>query len=96
MFKNIRNHLEKNYYLPDSLAPSYFLECLLYNVPDRKFGGSFQDTFCNVINWLVEANFNDFVCQNEQSSLFGDTPEQWSIHQAKEFIQNLVRLWNDW
>jgi len=96
MFKNIRNYLEENHYILDNLAPSYFLECLLYNVPDRDFGGNFQETFCNVVNWLADATLNDFVCQNEQLFLFGDTPEQWSIDSATEFIQKLIKLWDSW
>jgi len=96
MFKNIRNYLEENHYIPDNLAPSYFLECLLYNVPDRDFGGNFQETFCNVVNWLAKAILIDFVCQNEQLSLFGNTSEQWSIDSAAEFIRELIKLWNNW
>jgi len=96
MFKNIRNYLEENYYFPDNLAPSYFLECFLYNVPNRNFGGNFGDTFCNVVTWLVGAKFDDFVCQNEQLPLFGNTPEQWSIGSANELMQKLIKLWNDW
>lgn len=96
MFKNVRNYLEEHYYIPDNLSPSYFLECLLYNVPNRSFGGNFQDTFCNVIDWLAEAKFDDFVCQNDHLLLFGNTPEQWSISSAKKLIQKLIKLWNDW
>ena len=90
MFKNIRSHI-----LEDP-APSYFLECLLHNVPNGNFGRSYQDTFCNVINWLNKANFENFACQNEQLKLFGHTPEQWSLDRAKEFIKRLISLWNNW
>ena len=95
MFKNIRNYLRDNYYIHNNLIPSYFLECLLYNVPDEKFGVSFVDTFCNVVNWLERVRLDNFVCQNEQLLLFGNTPEQWSINSATEFIQKLIKLWND-
>jgi hypothetical protein len=96
MFKNIRNYLEDKYYMSKDLVPSYFLECMLYNVPYSKFGGSYQDTFCNVVNWLNEANLDSFVCQNKQLNLFGPTPEQWDTNKAKEFIKNLILLWNNW
>lgn len=96
MFKNIRNYLEENYHISNSLAPSYFLECLLYNVPNDNFRGSYQDVFCNIVNWLSKANLESFVCQNEQLKLFGDAPEQWSIYNAKKFIQELIELWNNW
>jgi len=96
IFKNIRNYLDDNYYMSKDLVPSYFLECMLYNVPYSKFGGSYQDTFCNVVNWLNEANLDDFVCQNGQLNLFGPTAEQWDTYKAKEFIKNLILLWNNW
>lgn len=96
IFKNIRNYLEENYHISDSVAPSYFLECLLYNVPNDKFSGSYQDVFCNIMNWLNKANLEAFVCQNEQLKLFSDTSEQWSIYNAKSLVQKLIILWNEW
>lgn len=96
MFKNIRNYLIENESLSKENAPSYFLECLIYNAPDGNFGNSYQDTFCNIVNWINDANLNDFICQNEQIDLFGPTPEQWSIDEAESFIEKLISLWNDW
>ncbi len=90
LFKNSRG------YISGDLTPSYFLECMLYNVPDEDFGTNYQDTFCNVVNWLDEVSLENFICQNEQLKLFGMTPEQWNIDQAKEFIQNLISLWDNW
>lgn len=95
LFKNARTHLVGRKVIPSDLAPSYFLECLLYNVPDTKFDGSFQDTFCNVVDWLNRANFSQFVCQNEQLFLFGDSPEQWSEEKARTFLKAMVDLWNN-
>lgn len=96
MFKNIRTHLVDRGEIEKDLAPSYFLECLLYNVPNNQFGKSFQDTFCDVVNWINDISLENFVCQNEHLHLFGLTPEQWSQDKAKLFIQNLIELWNNW
>lgn len=90
MFKNIRG------YITGDSTPSYFLECMLYNVPNSNFGTNYQDTFCNVVNWLNKADLENFVCQNGQLKLFGLTPEQWNTNQAKEFIKNLISLWKNW
>jgi len=95
MFKNARTYLIERG-APQDLAPSYFLECLLYNVPDDKFGGTFQDTFYNVIIWLLQADLSAFRCQNEQDQLFGSSPEQWSEDKAKRFLKYMVCLWNNW
>jgi len=90
LFKNCRGSISGD------ATPSYFLECMLYNVPNSKFGSSYRDTFCNIVNWLSETSLNDFICQNGQLKLFGLTPEQWNTNQAKEFITNLISLWNSW
>ena len=96
MFKNARTYLIERKVIPVDLAPSYFLECLLYNVPKDKFSSSLQSTFCNVINWLWEADFSQFVCQNEQLPLFGNTPEQWAEDKARRFLEAMVNLWANW
>jgi predicted nucleotidyltransferase len=96
MFKNARTYLIERKVIPVDLAPSYFLECLLYNVPKDKFSSNLQSTFCNVINWLWEADFSQFVCQNEQLPLFGNTPEQWSEDKARRFLEAMVNLWTNW
>jgi hypothetical protein len=96
VIKNSRTYLIDHGVVVKDLAPSYFLECLIYNIPDEKFGSSYQDTFCDVVNWLVKVDFDDFVCQNGQLLLFGNTPEQWSIDNAKRLTQELIELWNNW
>ena len=96
MFKNARTYLVDRGVIPPDLAPSYFLECLLYNVPNDKFGPNLQSTFREVIVWLREADFSRFFCQNEQLLLFGSSPEQWSEDSADRFLEAMVTLWNDW
>lgn len=96
LFKNARSHLIDCKALAEDGAPSYFLQCLLYNVPDDEFGVSYQQTFVNVVNWLYTADFTSFVCENEQLPLFGSTPEQWSIPVAKQFVAAIADLWNNW
>jgi hypothetical protein len=58
-------------------APSYFLEGLLYNVPNEKFGTSYGDTFVAAMNWLInqEAPRDKLVCANEQYYLVRDSAQ---------------------
>src|SRR4030042_4003940 len=88
LFKNCRGNISGD------TTPSYFLECLLYNVPSSNFNTSYQDAFCDIVNWLNKAGLDDFVCQNGQLKLFGATPEQWDTSEARSFVQNLISLWN--
>jgi hypothetical protein len=89
VFKNIRNKLIEQGKITSNTTPSYFVECLLYNVPNDRFGVNWQTTRDNIINWLNKAEFEGFKCQNGQQLLFGDAPEQWNLQDAKTFVNAL-------
>lgn len=44
IFKNARTFLVNNHIIAEDIAPSYFLECLLYNVPNGYFSNNFQES----------------------------------------------------
>ena len=96
MFKNIRNKMIDDGKITSKLAPSYFLECLIYNVPDSCFSSDAVKTFCDVINHLHAAVLTKYVCQNHQLYLFGSAQEQWNEADAKSFISQAIDLWNKW
>lgn len=96
IFKNARTYLSKQGAIRDDLAPSYFLECLLYNAPDEAFSSTHHQTIFNVLNWLHSVDLSDLWCQNEQTLLFGPTPEQWNTVDAQELVAVLIKLWNGW
>ena len=96
MFKNARNHLESTGRIGAGLAPSYFVECLLYNAPDWAFQSSFQMTYHSIVSWMVQSTLDYLICQNGQQRLFGPSPEQWSVADAKAFADELASLWNNW
>lgn len=97
IFKNAREHIHKEKSWLAGKFPSYFIECLLYNVPNGAFGKSYQSTFCNIVTWLDDAlngNTSNFVCQNEMYYLFGSNIVQWNVNDAKTFVSELANLWN--
>lgn len=96
MFKNIRNNLLDKKLILNKSTPSYFLECMLYNVPDVCFGDDVCQTFCDVINYLNGADLSKFICQNEQLALLGDASEQWKLEPASAFVKSAIQLWNTW
>ncbi len=96
MFKNARNRLVDTKKISQNLAPSYFLECLIYNAPNRAFQGRLQDIYYSIVKWMRMCDLNEAVCQNNQEYLFGSSAEQWSIEHAVELSDHLVTLWNDW
>ena len=99
IFKNIKKKLVEEYSFDEKLAPSYFIECLLYNVPNEKFNGSFTDILCNCINWIAYKDFQDIQnfenienlkCQNGITDLFGDDSTQWNLENCKKFINEVI------
>ena len=96
MFKSARNHLVSNGRIRRNLAPSYFIECLVYNAPNWMFQTGFQATFQGIVNWMTTNDLSPLMCQNGQIPLFGDSPEQWSLTDAHAFVGALASLWNNW
>ncbi|WP_159903608.1 nucleotidyltransferase domain-containing protein [Salinirussus salinus] len=96
IIKNARSYLVEKDEIEEGLAPSYCIECLLYNVPSDEYTNDLQERYRNVVDWLVEARIDEFDCQNEIQALFGSKSTQWSTSDADEFIRKLVDLWNNW
>ena len=55
MFKAARNQLVSRRVLTKEDAPSYFIECLLYNVPDGLFAPKLAPTYSGILTWLKTA-----------------------------------------
>lgn len=96
ILKNARSYLIDNNVLSKETTPSYFLQSLIYNVPDNLFGNSYNDTVFNVLKYLYEKPISNFQCQNDLHPLFGETTEQWNEPNAVLTIQKLVELWDNW
>lgn len=99
-YKNARERIYVNKpHLKDKF-PSYFIECLLYNVLDREFGGTYQANFTDTLNWLSSELYkdsaNDMVCQNEMYYLLRPSLVTWNLADARLFVSELVELWNNW
>jgi len=96
MFKNARRYLVERGRLGQVVAPSYFVECLLYNVPDALFVADRQVAMRGILQWLNNANKLLFWCQNGQVLLFGLTATQWTMPNADALIAAMTTMWNDW
>jgi hypothetical protein len=97
ILKNVRGRLVENDLIGQKSAPSYFLEGLLFNVPDDKFGKTYGDTFVAAVNWICQARRNNFVCANKQHSLVRDSVATcWPCSNCDGFLNALATLWTDW
>ena len=94
IFKNAGNWAEQRSLIQEGTASSYAIECLLYNLPLRQFGGTYQDTFVNALNWLSKTDLTKFVCQNGIHQLFEE--DRWTTKKARVYIGALITMWNQW
>lgn len=97
ILKNMREKLKEEEMIAADVAPSYYLEGLLYNVPNEQFGETYADSFSNCINWLWDAERSKFVCANEQYYLLREgSPVTWRATKCDLFLAAAVQLWKQW
>jgi hypothetical protein len=96
LFKNLRNALIDRGIIQDNTAPSYFVECALYNVPDSLFIGDLTQTVPAIIDYLVYTPYSQFVCQNSITALIGTGPTQWREEDFATFVLAAQHAWVNW
>lgn len=97
MFKNARDYYNDNH-IWDLNAPSYYIECLLYNVPDDVLKTTdLTDRFDDVLSWMEQDHIDlqGFQQASEMEALFGDENTQWNTNDAENFIENMRNLFED-
>lgn len=93
MFKNMRDDLTDKGWLYSGVAKSYFIENLLYNLPNSCFTRTRMEAFKQVLallNMMLGANLiRNFKCANGIDGLFGE--RHWSYYDAEHFFEALNR-----
>jgi hypothetical protein len=92
IFKNIRNELIEKKIISEKLAPSYYIENLLYNCPDQCFSGTLQQCLQQTLFFLNSKNtdYSSFICANGFYKLFSRST--WSLENAFRFNEEVIRL----
>jgi hypothetical protein len=98
IFKNMRNRLIRDGKIKSGVAPSYFIEGMLYNVPVDQFGVSYGNTVDKCWGWLNStANAGDLMCANGIHPLVRDnSPTSWPIQGYIDFLAETQKLWLQW
>lgn len=96
LFKNLRNCLIDRQTLASGVAPSYGIECALYNVPDNLFIGDFSQTVPAILHYLLTTPYAPFMSQNSILPLIGNGPTQWSAAKFGAFVVAANNLWDNW
>lgn len=74
--------------LASGTAPSYLLECLLYNVPDEVYRS--EHAYHDALGWLSEHELDGLACPNGINQIFGPGPDQWEPGAAGRIIDVLL------
>lgn len=96
MYKNVRNYLVDKGMLQDGVAPSYFIEGMLHNVPDDQFGRTSDATFVATFNFVLTADRTTFKCGNGIHALLGNSSVAWPAVNCQTFLDAARQLWNNW
>ncbi|MBP1923683.1 putative nucleotidyltransferase [Halorubrum alkaliphilum] len=97
IFKNARKRYNEDHFFGTS-APSYYIECLLYNVPDSVLKRTdITERFDDTLAWLESdaRDYDTFLQVSEMEQLFGDENTQWNVSDAKSYISDMRTLRDD-
>lgn len=91
LFKNLRDKLLEEERIEKEQVPSYFIECLLSNVPvDLLRINNLCDRTEEIVDFLSsqsEEDLRNFTTQHGLRDLFGPKTVQWDIQDAQQFIE---------
>lgn len=98
VFKNMRSRMVDDDLIKPGIAPSYFVEGLLYNVPNEKLISSHEDCVVNTLNWYrQDAKKADLVCANEQYYLLRNASHTcWPQENCDAFMEAAAKFWKYW
>ena len=94
VFKNMRNSMIEKGLLADKVAPSYFIEGMLYNVPNDKFTGSYQNMWVECFNWVVTSDESQLTTASGLHWLVRPNSSVcWSSENFHAFTAALKKCW---
>jgi len=97
MFKNARNRMDEDDIFDKGDAPSYYIECLLWNVPNHVIDtNNLRTRYREVVDYLSDDDFEDYRQQHDLLDLFGLGNTKWSTPDANSFVDGLAELWETW
>jgi hypothetical protein len=98
MFKTLNAIMVREGLIDPDLTTGYFIECLLYNVPNQLFLArdrgvpEMTSLFAKILNFLLHCDLDYFGCVNMIWSLFGNAAEFWTTNAAEQFLASIQTL----
>jgi hypothetical protein len=97
VYKNLRNSMIDDGYIQDGVAPSYFVEGMLWNFANDQYKGSYQQSFTRAFDWVVQSDQAQLTCANALHWLVRDgLHTSWSTANFVAFLAATRKYWNDW
>lgn len=95
ILKNMRNRMIEKSIIKDGLASSYYIEGMLWNVPNDTFGGTFVSTVAGCLNWLNAADKDKLLCAHQLQWLLRDgKPDCWPPVSFSTYLAESIKFWN--
>jgi hypothetical protein len=97
VYKNMRNSMIDDGYIEDGVAPSYFLDGMLWNVPAEKLAQTYEESFVNTFNWVLNADKANLACANDLHWLVRDNLNVcWSTGSFDTYLTAVKKYWSEW
>jgi len=96
LFKNFRTYMVERGLLARDVAPSYFIECALHNVPDALFTSNYLESVPAILYFLLNVPFTTLMSQNRVTQLIGTGPTHWSNENFTAFVVAARHTWENW
>lgn len=94
--KNMRNAMVNHGFLKKGIAPSYFLEGLIWSVPSQKFVARYQQSFDNYLHWLERCNADERLCANSLHWLIRENSHTcWNMQDFQTFLAAAWEYWDN-
>lgn len=94
VFKNMRNSMVEHGLLAGGIAPSYFIEGMLYNVPNDKFAGTYRDMWVACFNSVVTADETKLTTASGLHWLVRDNSSVcWPAANFHTYMTALKKYW---
>lgn len=98
ILKNMRNRMIGDGVIEDGLAPSYFIEGMMSNVPTGHFNfTSYQTTIAQSFHWLANSDRTQLTCANGIHWLARKGyVECWDTDNFEKYLNAALDYWNNW
>jgi hypothetical protein len=95
IFKNMRNRMIEKKLIQEGVAPSYYIEGALWNVPNDTFSYYYNATVPGCLDWLAKADRDKLLTANQRRWLVRDgKPDSWEPWKFDTWLNATIKFWN--